>query len=126
MYRRIAYDSSMSTVVSSAKETVSGIQAPVELLSSAGSLVAIAVIAAAAAFAMARRRVEATLLYARGMSPFSIGLKTALESLLPVVAGTALGLAAAVRSRPVPRAGRGCGQRRLSERRRRPSRCGFP
>jgi putative ABC transport system permease protein len=96
MYRRIAYDSSMSTVVSSAKQTVSGIQAPVELLSSAGSLVAIAVIAAAAAFAMVRRRVEATLLYARGMSPFSIGLKTALESLLPVVAGTALGLAAAV------------------------------
>jgi putative ABC transport system permease protein len=96
MYRRIAYDSAMSTVVASAKETVSGIQAPVELLSSAGSLVAIAVIAAAAAFAMARRRVEATLLYARGMSPFRIGLKAALESLLPVVVGTALGLAAAV------------------------------
>jgi len=96
MFRRIAYDSSMSTVVASAKQTVSGIQAPVELLSSAGSLVAIAVIAAAAAFAMARRCVEATLLYARGMSPFRIGLKTALESLLPVVVGTALGLAAAV------------------------------
>jgi putative ABC transport system permease protein len=97
MFRpRIAYDSAMSTVVASAKETVSGIQAPVELLSSAGSLVAIAVIAAAAAFAMARRRVEATLLYARGMSPFRIGLKAALESLLPVVVGTALGLAAAV------------------------------
>jgi putative ABC transport system permease protein len=96
MFRRIAYASAMSTVVASAKETVSGIQAPVELLSSAGSLVAIAVIAAAAAFAMARRRVEATLLYARGMSPFRIGLKAALESLLPVVVGTALGLAAAV------------------------------
>jgi putative ABC transport system permease protein len=96
MYRRIAYDSSMSTVVAGAKETVSGIQAPVELLSSAGSLVAIAVIAASAAFAMARRRVEATLLYARGMSPLRIGLKTALESLLPVVVGTGLGLAAAV------------------------------
>jgi putative ABC transport system permease protein len=96
MYRRIAYDSAMSTVVASAKQTVSGIQAPVELLSTAGSLVAIAVIAAAGAFAMARRRVEATLLYARGMSPFRIGLKTALESLLPVVVGTALGLAVAV------------------------------
>jgi len=95
-FRRIAYDSSLSTVVASAKETVSGIQAPVALLSSAGSLVAVAVIAAAAAFAMARRRVEATLLYARGMSPFRVGLKTALESLLPVVAGTALGLATAI------------------------------
>jgi putative ABC transport system permease protein len=95
-YRRIAYDSSLSTVVTAAKQTVSGIQAPVELLSSAGSLVAVAVIAAAAVFAMARRRVEATLLYARGMSPFRIGLKSALESLLPVAVGTALGLGVAV------------------------------
>ena len=95
-YRRIAYDSSLSTVVTAAKQTVSGIQAPVELLSSAGSLVAVAVIAAAAAFGMARRRVEATLLYARGMSPFRIGLKSALESLLPVAVGTVLGLAVAV------------------------------
>ena len=97
-YRRIAYDSSLSTVVTAAKQTVSGIQAPVELLSSAGSLVAVAVIAAAAVFAMARRRVEATLLYARGMSPFRIGLKSALESLLPVAVGTALGLGVAVAS----------------------------
>ena len=115
MYRRIAYASSMSTVVTGAKQTVSGIQAPVELLSSAGSLVAIAVIAAAAAFAMARRRVEATLLYARGMSPFSIGLKTALESLLPVVVGTALGLAAAVALVRFLGPGRGCDGEALRE-----------
>ncbi len=52
---------------------------------------ALAVVAAAGAFLLARRRGEAALLYARGEGAAAFGARTALEGALPVVLGTLAG-----------------------------------
>jgi putative ABC transport system permease protein len=64
----------------------------VALLANAGSLVALVVVAAVAAFSLARRRVETAMLFSRGIGPASAGTRLALEALLPVFVGTAFGL----------------------------------
>jgi putative ABC transport system permease protein len=92
----LVYDSLLPLAISEAGRTVTTLRGPADLLATAGILVALAVVAAAGAFAMARRRVEARLLFARGASPFALGARAALESLLPVVIGAVAGLGAAV------------------------------
>lgn len=85
----------LTTVIATAKKNVAAVRGPVNLLSVAGIIVALTVIASAGVFTMARRRTESALLFARGTSALAVGAKAALESVLPVVSGTALGFGAA-------------------------------
>ncbi len=93
---RCATATLLPTVIGEAEEEVSALRGPADLLATAGTLVALAVVAAAGAFLVARRRNEVVLLHARGMSPWAFAGKTAVETFLPVLAGTALGFALAV------------------------------
>jgi putative ABC transport system permease protein len=86
------YTSLLLTTVATAERNVGAIRGPVNLLSIAGIIVALTVIASTGVFAMARRRTEASLLFARGTSAGLVGLKSAVESAIPVLLGTALGL----------------------------------
>jgi hypothetical protein len=92
----LSYASLLPIAISAARQTVSTLRGPADLLTAAGVLVALAVVGAAAAFAVARRRVEATVLFARGAAPGEIGARAALEALLPVVVGALAGLGLAV------------------------------
>lgn len=74
------------------RRRVAAVESPAELLRAAGIIVALAVVAAAGAFAMAARRVESSLLFARGARPATVGARAMLEALLPSVAGVAVGL----------------------------------
>lgn len=91
----IAFSSLLSTAVSRATERVSALRGPADVISASAILVGLVVVAAAGAFAVARRRVEARLLFARGASPASVGARTAVEALLPVTLGAAAGYALA-------------------------------
>lgn len=86
------YTSQISRVVNEVDRRMTTIEGPVQLLLAAGLLVAAAVVAGAGAFAMATRRVEATYLFARGRSPFTMGTKASLEALFPSLIGGAAGL----------------------------------
>ena len=81
----------ISLVVSAAERRVAPVEGPVRLLLVAGVLVAISVVAAAGAFAVATRRVEADLLYARGMSPGTMAMKTIAEAVIPSMLGASAG-----------------------------------
>jgi hypothetical protein len=83
-------------VVNEVESRVATIEGPVQLLLVAGIMVAAVVIAAAGAFAVATRKVEATLLYARGQSPLMIAVKACLEALIPCLIGSALGFGVAL------------------------------
>jgi putative ABC transport system permease protein len=89
------YFSLLPTVIAQASRNVGAIRGPVNLLSIAGIIVALTVIASAGVFTVARRRTEASLLFARGTSALTVGAKAALESILPVIIGSALGFGAA-------------------------------
>ena len=73
---RCATATLLPTVIGEAEEEVSALRGPADLLATAGTLVALAVVAAAGAFLVARRRTEAMLLHARGMSPWAFAGKT--------------------------------------------------
>jgi putative ABC transport system permease protein len=88
------FSSSTPNAVKNAQITAATVQAPVDLLAAAGELIALAVLAAVAVFSLARRRVEATLLNARGAGPGLVGSIAALEAFVPVLLGTLLGFAA--------------------------------
>jgi ABC-type sugar transport system permease subunit len=92
----VTYSSLLPTAISAARERVSTLRGPADLLTAAGALVAIAVLGGAAAFAMARRRVEARVLFAHGAAPGGLGARSAVEAVLPVLAGAAAGLLLAV------------------------------
>ncbi|MDQ3620568.1 MAG: ABC transporter permease [Actinomycetota bacterium] len=81
----------MSGVLSETEVRLAPIEGPVQLLLTAGLLVALTIIAAAGAFAVATRRTESALLFARGMTPLSLGIKACLEATIPVLLGTAAG-----------------------------------
>jgi putative ABC transport system permease protein len=93
---RCATGTLLPTVIRETEEEVSGLRGPADLLATAGTLVALAVVAAAGAFLVARRRTEAVLLHARGMSPWALAAKTTVETFLPALAGTALGFLVAL------------------------------
>ncbi len=86
----------MSGVLSETEVRLAPIEGPVQLLLTAGLLVALMIIAAAGAFAVATRRTESALLFARGMTPLSLGVKACLEAMIPVLLGTAAGFGLAV------------------------------
>ncbi|MDQ3940437.1 MAG: hypothetical protein M3238_03690, partial [Actinomycetota bacterium] len=85
----------INLVVSETERRVAPVEGPVRLLLVAGVLVALAVVAAAGAFAVATRRVEADFLFARGMSPLTMATKTVAESFIPAIVGAAAGLGVA-------------------------------
>ena len=89
----VNYGSLIGQITEDTKRTIDAISGPIDLLSDAGILVALAVIASAGTFAIARRRIEASLLFARGSSAVTVGIKTALESILPAFVGTIAGVA---------------------------------
>ena len=79
-----------------ARETVAGLEPSLELLSVAGALVALVVLGAAGLYSVNRRRTEMRFLVARGLGPAALGGKAALESVLPCLAGAAIGLGASI------------------------------
>ena len=89
----VNYGSLIGPITDDTNRTIDAISGPIDLLSDAGILVALAVIASAGTFAIARRRIEASLLFARGSSALTVGIKTALESILPALVGTIAGVA---------------------------------
>lgn len=88
--------SNITQVVTQTEQRIAPVEGPVRLVLVAGLLVSLAVVAGAGAFAVATRRTETGLLFARGMNPLSVAVKTCLESLIPAAAGAAggFGLAA--------------------------------
>jgi putative ABC transport system permease protein len=92
----VSYSSLLPIAIAAARERVSTLRGPADLLTAAGALVAVAVLGGAAAFAMARRRVEARVLFARGAAPGEFGARAGVEAVLPVLAGAAAGLLLAV------------------------------
>lgn len=91
-----SYTSSIGEVVTQVQRRLAAVESPAELLRVAGLLVALVVVAAAGAFAMSARRVEASLLFARGTGPVTVGARAGLEALLPCLVGAGVGLALAV------------------------------
>ena len=90
------WGSAIDDVVREVHGRLVAIEGPANLLRVAGVLVALVVVAGAGAFAMATRRVESTLLFARGARPRAVGGRAALEAMLPCVAGAAAGLGLAI------------------------------
>jgi putative ABC transport system permease protein len=86
------WGSSMDEVVRDVHGRLVAIDGPAGLLRIAGMLVALVVVAGAGAFAMAARRVESNLLFARGARPRAVGGRSALEAVIPCAIGAALGL----------------------------------
>jgi hypothetical protein len=86
------WGSAIDDVVNDVHRRLVAIEGPARLLRLAGMLVALVVVAGAGAFAMAARRVESNLLFARGARPRAVGGRAALEAILPCAAGAAVGL----------------------------------
>jgi len=86
------WGSSIDDVVNDVHGRLVAIEGPARLLRLAGMLVAFVVVAGAGAFAMAARRVESHLLFARGARPRAVGGRAALEAILPCAVGAAVGL----------------------------------
>jgi putative ABC transport system permease protein len=87
--------SSLSAAVALADRNASAVTPAVALLSDLGTAIALGVAAAAGIFLVRRRRAEAALLYARGEHVGVFAARSALEVLLPTLAGGALGFALA-------------------------------
>jgi putative ABC transport system permease protein len=81
----------MRDVVKRAQRTLDATRGSVEFLALGGVVVALLVMGAAGVYGVRRRRVEFTALVARGMSPVALGIKAALEALVPVAAGGVVG-----------------------------------
>ena len=79
--------SSLSSAVILADRNAKAVTVAISLLSDLGTAIALGVAAAAGAFAVRRRRVEAALAYARGKHVAAYAGRTAVEALAPVVVG---------------------------------------
>jgi putative ABC transport system permease protein len=86
------WGSAIDDVINDVHGRLVAIEGPARLLRIAGMLVAVAVVAGAGAFAMAARRVESSLLFARGARPRAMGGRAALEAFIPCTAGAVSGL----------------------------------
>jgi hypothetical protein len=85
------FESSIGYAVDEAQGRVVAVEGPSRVLGLAGAAVALVVVAAAGAFSVRARRIESAWLFARGTSAAVVGVKTALESLVPCIVGGALG-----------------------------------
>ena len=86
------YSSLLPLAVSAAEDTTTAVGAPVSLLANASSLVAFALIAAAGAFVIARRRQEMNLLRARGVGARVAAVRMFVEALVPAALGALAGV----------------------------------
>jgi putative ABC transport system permease protein len=93
--RACTVTSSLSAAVTLADRNASAVTPAVTLLSDLGTGIALGVAAAAGIFLVRRRRAETALLYARGEHVGVFAARSALEALLPTLAGGALGFALA-------------------------------
>jgi putative ABC transport system permease protein len=91
---RTEFVSFMGSVVDEVEERLASVTGPLAVLRVAGILIAMAVLAGAGAYGVAARRVEAALLFSRGVRPASVGLKAAAEAVVPTVVGAVLGFGA--------------------------------
>jgi putative ABC transport system permease protein len=87
--------SSLSAAVVLADRNADAVTPAVTLLSDLGTGIALAVAAAAGVFLVRRRRAEAALLYARGEHVATFAGRSALETVLPALAGGLAGFAIA-------------------------------
>jgi putative ABC transport system permease protein len=78
-------------LIEESQATVGGIRLPLVLMSIAASLVALAMIGAAGAFSVRRRRAETMLLATRGVGAVAFGIRSAVEAFLPLALGATLG-----------------------------------
>jgi putative ABC transport system permease protein len=90
------FASSIDYVVDEAEKRIVAVEGPARVLEMAGIGVALVVVAAAGAFSVRARRVEAAWLFAHGRSATYVGAKTAVETAIPCVVGGAVGFAFAV------------------------------
>jgi putative ABC transport system permease protein len=88
--------SSLSAAVLLADRNAGAVTPAVTLLSELGTGIALAVAAAGGAFLIRRRRAEAALLYARGERAGVFAARSALEVLVPALAGGVAGFALAL------------------------------
>lgn len=83
-------------IVDGARQTLRGIEPSVRFLSLAGMVVSSVMIGAAGVYSLRRRRAEARVLSARGVGSIALGVKAALEALVPIALGAGLGWLAGV------------------------------
>ncbi len=93
---QVNFGSFLPSIVLQTSETVAAIRGPVELLSQAALLVALAVVASAGVSLVARRATESTFLATHGTTPFAFALRSGVEAVVPAVVGTALGTVTAL------------------------------
>ncbi|TMK96868.1 MAG: FtsX-like permease family protein, partial [Actinobacteria bacterium] len=86
----------LPAVIERAQRTVDSLRSPVAAVSWSGRLVALALLAGAAVYWTVRRRTEVNLLSARGVGPFRVAGRVALETFVPLLIAAGLGWAAAV------------------------------
>lgn len=77
-----------------AESTEDSVAGPIGPVALAGTLVALALVAGAGGYWVERRSPEVRLLASRGVGPAAIGTKAVLETMIPLLAGAVLGLAA--------------------------------
>ena len=88
---RVTTATPITDVVRRAHATLAALTGPVESISLTGRLLALALVAAAAVFAVRRRRGEVSVLIAHGVGGLPIGARSMVEAALPLAAGGALG-----------------------------------
>jgi putative ABC transport system permease protein len=93
---RVTTSSPIGDVVRRAHATLAALTGPVESISLTGRLLALVLVAAAATFAVRRRRAEVTVLIAQGVGGLPIGARSMAEAALPLAVGGALGYLAAL------------------------------
>jgi putative ABC transport system permease protein len=81
----------IADVVRRAHATLAALTGPVESISLTGRLLALVLVAAAAVFAVRRRRGEVAVLIAHGVGGLPVGLRSMVEAALPLAVGGALG-----------------------------------
>lgn len=88
--------SSLSAALAIAAGDVAAVSPTIALLSWCAILIALGLGVAAGIFLARRRTDELHVLFARGEAPVTFGARTAVETLLPAIAGSAIGFAVAV------------------------------
>jgi putative ABC transport system permease protein len=83
-------------VARTTERMVSATRSSVGAMAVGGTVLALAVTAAAGVYAVQRRRVEFTLLVTRGLHPIALGARASAEALIPAAVGTAIGWALCV------------------------------
>jgi hypothetical protein len=78
-------------LVAAAGDVADAAKSPIDTVATAGWILALFGMAAAGTYGVRRRRVEASLLGARGAGPLLQGARACLEAILPVAAGGAAG-----------------------------------